>query len=247
MKTIGQKKRFAIEADIIKHLRGVFTVTAIVMGLTVPIRAVSAQGLPPGQLPTLTGEWWQWAMSIPISVNPLLDSTGERCMIGQRGSVWFLGGVNGGGSAERTCSVPEGLPLFFPVINAINANSPNVCGQGPNNFSVKDLRAALKPFIDGAQNLSVTVDGQDVKKTLLRRVQSDPFEVVLPEDNLFVAPCAGDSPAGVYSPAVDDGYYVALPPLRTGSHTIHFHADNANGSVAQDVVYHLTVAPVSLK
>ena len=144
------------------------------------LRAVSAQGLPPGQLPTLTGEWWQWAMSIPTSAKSLIGyDTGENCMIGQHGSVWFLGGVNGGGSAERTCSVPEGLPLFFPVINVIFANSPNVCGQGPDNFSVKDMRAVLKPLIDDARNLSVTVDGQDVKKTLLRRVQSNPFEVAL--------------------------------------------------------------------
>src|SRR5262249_53855422 len=101
----------------------VFVILSISMGFIVPLQAVSAQGLPPGQLPTLTGEWWQWAMSIPTSVNPLLDATGNNCMVGQRGSIWFLGGVNGGGSAERICSVPEGLPLFFPVINAINANS----------------------------------------------------------------------------------------------------------------------------
>lgn len=163
MRTRAYKNRLGIVANIVKHITTIFALAAMIMGLTVPIRAVSAQGLPPGQLPTLTGEWWQWAMSIPTSVNPLLDTTGERCMIGQRGSIWFLAGVNGGGSAERTCSVPEGLPLFFPVINAINANSPNVCGQGPNNISVKDLRAAIKPFIDGAEHLVVTVDGRDVK------------------------------------------------------------------------------------
>jgi hypothetical protein len=232
-------------------VKAVFAVLAISLGFIVPLRAVSAQGLPPGQLPTLTGEWWQWAMSIPTSVNPLLDTTGDNCMVGQRGSIWFLGGVNGGGSAERTCSVPEGLPLFFPVTNIIFANSPNVCGQGPENFTVKFMRGVIKPLVDSFRNLSVTVDGRDVKKTLLQRVQSDPFEVALPEDNLFVAPCSTQtppgSPAGIYSPAVDDGYYVALPPLKLGSHTIHFHADNADGTVAQDVVYHLTVVPVSLK
>jgi hypothetical protein len=109
------------------------------------------------------------------------------------------------------------------------------------------MRSQIKPFIDAAQNLSIMVDGQDVKKTLLRRVQSDPFELALPEDNLFVDLCGGDQPAGIFSPAVDNGYYVALPPLMVGLHTIHFHADNANGTVAQDVVYHLTVVPVSPK
>jgi hypothetical protein len=223
---MSETSEFDREETMKQAVKTVVTVLAISLGFIVPLRAVSAQGLPPGQLPTLTGEWWQWAMSIPTPVNPLLDTTGDNCMVGQRGSIWFLGGVNGGGLAERTCSVPEGLPLFFPVVNAINANSPNVCGQDSNNISVKDLRAALKRLIDGAQNLSVTVDGQNVKKTLLQRVQSDPFEVALPEDNLFVAPCSTQtppgSPAGTYSPAVDDGYYVALPPLKLGSHTIHF-------------------------
>jgi hypothetical protein len=110
------------------------------------------------------------------------------------------------------------------------------------------MRTQIKPFIDAAQNLSVTVDGQDVKKTLLRRVQSDPFEVALPADNLFLAPCSGDSPAGVFSPAVDDGYYVALPPLPTlppgKTHTIHWHVES--GTFLEDVTYHVTVVPVSL-
>src|SRR5258708_978188 len=59
----------------------------------------------------LSAEWWQWALSIPTSVNPLLelepkDPKEERCMIGQRGSVWFLAGVFGASAATRTCSVP---------------------------------------------------------------------------------------------------------------------------------------------
>jgi hypothetical protein len=40
--------------------------------------------LPPLQV--LTGQWWQWAYSIPASQNPLADDTGDRCLIGQRGS-----------------------------------------------------------------------------------------------------------------------------------------------------------------
>ena len=110
-------------------VRNVFVILSITVGLIVPIRGAFAQGLPPGQLPTLTGEWWQWAMSIPTSVNPLLDTTGERCMIGQRGSIWFLTGVNGGGSATLICSVPEDAALFFLVINSFFV--PLTVGRGP--------------------------------------------------------------------------------------------------------------------
>src|SRR5437762_7672685 len=55
-------------------------------------------------------EWWQFAYSIPVSENPLLDETGEKCVVGQHGAVWFLVGVfNTSGTAVRNeCSVPAG-------------------------------------------------------------------------------------------------------------------------------------------
>ena len=161
--------------------------------------------LPPGQLPAFTAEWWQWALSIPKSRNPLFDTTGENCMIGQRDVVWFLAGTLFGGSATRRCSVPEDKTLFFPVINISFFNSPNLCGQNSQSFTVAEQRTAIKPIIDAATNLSVTVDGIQVKKTLLQRVQSEVFDVVLPDDNVFLPdfpPC----PAGIYSPTVDDGF-----------------------------------------
>jgi hypothetical protein len=55
-----------------------------------------------------------------------------------------------------------------------------------------------------------------------------------------------DVPAGIFSPAVDDGYYVKLKQLRIGAHTLHLRAETATG-VDQDVTYNLTVVPVSKK
>src|SRR5262249_48077784 len=93
--------------------RSVFIIVAIGLSLMVPTRAAFAQGLPPGQLPALTAEWWQWALSIQTSVNPQLDGTGQNCMVGQRASIWFLAGVWLGGTAARACSVPEDTTIFF--------------------------------------------------------------------------------------------------------------------------------------
>ena len=234
-----------------KNTRDFFAIAAIAIGLTVPVKVVSAQGLPPGQLPELTGEWWQWAFSIPNSVSPLFDTTGENCMIGQRGSTWFLAGISGTGSATRSCDIPAGATMFFPVINFVNLNTP--CNQGGVNLTVKELQAQIQPAINGIHSVSVTVDGQDVKKTLLRRVVSDPFEAALPVQNLFgpdgCSPGVPVSP-GIYSPGVDGGDYVSLPPLSPGAHTLHFHAEsdsNVFGHVVQDVTYNLNSVPVSLK
>ena len=52
-----------------------------------------------------TAQWWQYALSIPTSVNPLLDPTGADCMVGQRDPIWFLAGIFPGGTATRTCAV----------------------------------------------------------------------------------------------------------------------------------------------
>ena len=47
--------------------------------------------------------------------------------------------------------VSEDKTLFFPVANAININSPNVCGSPPENEPVTDLRAMSKATVDGAK------------------------------------------------------------------------------------------------
>src|SRR5437867_9117304 len=97
------------------------TITGITLALLVASNPALAQ--------ELSTQWWQWALSLPPSVNPQTDTTGEDCVVGQRGSTWFLAGVFGGGTASRTCSIPQGTTLFFPIINSVNINTPNVCGQ----------------------------------------------------------------------------------------------------------------------
>jgi hypothetical protein len=194
----------------------------------------------------LSAEWWQWTLSFPVAESPQLDATGERCAVGQRGSVWFLVG-NFGGTTTRSCSVPEGKTLFFPVVNSVNIDSPNVCGQGPDRTPLPDLRLLPAVSVDGATGLVVEVDGKPIKTG--RRVQSRVFEVTLPEDNVFDTPCAslGGVPSGIYSPAVDDGVYVELPPLAAGNHIVHFHAENPAEAFTLDVTYNLNVVPVLLK
>jgi hypothetical protein len=225
-------------------------ITAILIGVTIglvlPMLAFADSNSSP-PLSALTGQWWGWALSIPTGQNPQLDPTGQDCMVGQRGELWFLAGVFGGGTATRACSVPENKTLFFPVINSVNFNTPD-CGQGGENFDVRKLISLITPSIDAAQNLSVTVDGKPLHKKQLQRVLSVPFPTAIPADNVFGSDACGTGvplPAGIYSPSMDDGYYVLLPALKVGPHTLQFHAES--GAFLQDVTYNLTVVPVSLK
>ena len=243
-------------------------IAGIAMGLTMLTGASSADTfpLPPGPqpprpLPELTAEWWQWVYSIPQPYdasgaflppyNPLSDSSGANCVAGQRGSVWFLAGTNGAtGPATRSCSVPEGASIFFPVISFVNFNTPG-CPPGTPNMTVRQLRAPLQPAIDSVKAIFVTVDGADVTKTLVKLVQTLPFELAFPAQNIFGPQICNGTPLlpGIYSPAVSEGYYVWLPPLtpRT-THTISFSASGGTsffGPNVQNVTYKIVVEPVS--
>jgi hypothetical protein len=193
----------------------------------------------------LSAQWWQWALSIPTAANPLTDVTGTNCMVGQRGDVWFLAGTFlTGGTVSRRCSVPQGVSLFFPIVNSVQVNAPFICGQG-GPLSVADMRALAAPFIDGMSAVAATLDSVALKG--VRRIQSDPFYAVLPTDNIFLSPCGGGVPAGIFSPSVDDGYYVKVDGLTAGVHTLQLTAANTSAGFNLNVTYTLDVIPVMFK
>ena len=72
----------------------------------------------------LLNEWWQWALSIPSAVNPILDNSGKNCSIGQRGNLWLLAG-NTGGRTVRDCTLPAAKNAYHsPVSSSGQATSP---------------------------------------------------------------------------------------------------------------------------
>jgi hypothetical protein len=211
---------------------------AVIVAVILPANTAVAKKAGASQL---ASEWWQWVLSIPSSINPLYDTTGDNCTVGQHGANWFLAG-SWVGPVTRDCDVPHGVTVFFPVINEVNFDTPGQCGQGaplPSSF----YRSLSKAFIDGAANLSVVLDGKPVTK--MSRMQSPVFELVLPEDNVFVfAGICADLTDGIYSPAVDDGFYVQLSGLSVGEHTLQIHAENPSQGATLDVTYNLNVVPV---
>ncbi len=222
-------------------------VTAIAIGTLAFINTAFSEtphhALSPQLAQQLSAEWWQLISSLPTDVNPQFDDSSGECVVGQRGDVWLLAGTFSGEPTTRTCSVPEGKGLYFPVINQYQFNSPNVCGQDGESLTARQMRANIAPLINDATNLSVTLDGKMVKT--IQRVKSDVFDVALPEQNIYtyfgILPC----PAGIYSPAVDDGYYAYIKKLNPGPHILHIHAES--GAFIVDNTYNLTVVPVTLK
>jgi hypothetical protein len=179
-----------------------------------------------------SARWWQWLLSIPAAVNPNLDTTGANCAQGQSANVWFLAGTFGG-SAARTCTVPAGKALFFPMIN-------NVAFQPNTTDTLNSLRSQAAGLID---NVSVTslicsIDGKRCALDLsLFRVTSPSFSVIVPPNGLI----APDSYNGATNPPfVSDGYWMFLAPLPTGQHVINF-GGTSSGGFTVNVTYNLTV------
>ncbi len=219
----------------------VLCLAAMVLLLPAPFRIATADGpvqvlAPESAVPyhpysVLAAKWWKWVGAAPVSVNPVLDPTGEHCAQGQSGDVWFLAGTFGG-TVTRTCTVPRGKLLFFPIYNVAWA------GTEPTD-TAKMAREAVKEAIDqvNVADLSVEIDGKSVSQLERYRIYEPPslkslpiFNLNLPEDNVF-----GLDP-GVYKPCSTDGYYLLIAPLAPGSHTIHIAAKDF-----LDVTYQLTI------
>jgi hypothetical protein len=187
-----------------------------------------------------SGAWWQWNFSFTADMNPVSDPTGELAGLGQSGPVWFLAG-NFGGTTVRTATVPAGKGLFFPIIDTIWINIPEL-GDNPWSDEQREFaRAFIAPFVDNAFNLSCTIDGvavQDIESYRAVTPDGSEYPITFPENNVW------GIPAGTYGPSVDDGVYLMLAPLRPGAHTIHITSASQGsvlGDFALDVTYHLTV------
>lgn len=176
-------------------------------------------------------KWWQWVLAQPIPTNPNLDLTGQYCGIGQSGPVWFLAGTFGQ-TADRTCKVPAGKALFFPVANWAYIGFP----WDPSDTALV-AQQNCKAGIDGLKDYGALVDGVQIRNLSLYRLyhgelNSLPvFNATLPDNNII------GQPAGSYGPNSTDGYYLMLAPLTPGKHEVEFYAKE----FGVEVTYHLTV------
>jgi hypothetical protein len=187
--------------------------------------------------------WYQYIYSVPQDTNPLLDDTGANASVNQSGPVFYLVGKvdNGSGqpiTVERTVTVTDDKFLFFPLINI---NTDNVGASTPS--TVEELTAAAKANIDTVDMLHASIDGEQIAEADLftHREQSPVFSYTLPENNIYAA-FGLTVPAGEITPAVADGYWLAVAPLSVGTHDINFGGHNNTATpFSLDVTYHVNV------
>jgi hypothetical protein len=195
--------------------------------------------------------WWQWAFSIPVASHPLFDN--GDCSVGQSGAVWFLGGKFCqvgqicSGSATRSCSVPAGKALYFPILN-VEDSAPEEprfgCGDSLPPLvagTIAEMRLCDELVMDGTHDMSAEIDGVAVPDVQNRfRVQSSAFGITLPKDNLLNAIGEGPFPKGTSFPTVDDGVYLMLSPLPPGTHVLQFQGTFSSG-FTESITYNLSV------
>jgi hypothetical protein len=187
--------------------------------------------------------WNQWADSIKVAEHPLFDN--GPCDKGQSGPVWFLGGkfcANGANCAyvaNRSCSVPYGKALFFPIIDAEDSALEESVNEHPGlpDYQLINYLRSYTTGIDGSKDIFCQIDHQPVQQLQKYGVYSEAFGFTIPDDNLFraVYPAPNDFQQGTYFPGVDFGYYLMLQPLSPGVHTLHF------GASWLDITYQITV------
>jgi hypothetical protein len=155
--------------------------------------------------------WWQWILSIPQKHSPAKDNDGKDCAQKQSGPVWFLAGTfDSKPAAERTCAIPAGKAVFFPIITTEKSYV-----EFPEFKSEAELRSRAEDAIDRVKNVWARVDGTPIENLHQYRVKSHLFSITYVENNVIGLPPRN-------SEAVAEGYYIMLYPLSTGKHDIHF-------------------------
>lgn len=140
-----------------------------------------------------------------------------------------------GGAVIRSCTVPAGKALFFPLI-------VNECSyaENPNLKTLSKLIDCAKSADNNLNYLTLNVDGVSIPNLEKYRITSTKlFNFTFAKDNI-----AG-VPPGPTSGALD-GWFAYLKPLPPGPHIIRFGGAETSTTPGQpnlavDATYHLTV------
>jgi hypothetical protein len=232
-------------------LRFTFSILVVMMLLVVMTGPALAQGNPnPGVIPNnaqyekLSIEWWLWAFQFGTDL-PFFNPGGPVDLSeNQSGHVWFLAGVffpdPSNGPVIRTGTIPSGTSLFFPLANVVvdypcpaEFNFEPDPGESLEHF----LQRFGNEFVPDLPDLFATIDGIPLTDLSSYKVTTSLFMFQAdPGLSTIYDPCI----TGESQPGVSVGYWLWLPPLPPGEHTLHFGAPSYYG---QDITYIITVVP----
>lgn len=174
-----------------------------------------------------TARWWEWVLSIPKTDNPLVDENGRNCANNQSGPVWFLAGTLKG-PAERSCTIAADKAILFPVIN-FEASVAE--GDGTTD---EELAARAEFEMDQITNMHAMISGTNVNELKQYRIQSPPFDVTLPPDNVLGLQAQTTK-------MISEGYWLFLKPLKPGKYDLNSFGSCLAGRIKIGISYNLTI------
>ncbi|MDX3224875.1 hypothetical protein PV419_03895 [Streptomyces sp. ME19-01-6] len=134
----------------------------------------------------------------------MADEDGRSCRRNQPDDVWFLAGTFGG-QVERSCTVPSGRPVAFPLVNLVG-------GAGD-----------CADFMETATG-TASLDGRDLRPDRYRgttiTVTAAPRNPVTEASGRFTG--------------TGCGLWVQLPPLKAGEHTLKIRGRSGEFTVGVD-------------
>ncbi len=153
--------------------------------------------------------WWQWSLALPVNGHPFIECM-KDFSAGQSGNVWYWAAPEG----RVTCkeNIPQGKAIFLAVrdVEVSSLEDPPFYGA-----TEAEQRRAAQWFANHIVDVFCLIDGVPVQKIADFRFLTRQFVFSAPTPWIFGA-------VGASGTAAADGYYVMVPPLPKGNHTIHY-------------------------
>ena len=191
----------------------------------------------------LAADWWKWSQEMPLTnsagaIHPLFDTPQFDVSESQTSDVWFLAAPFG--TTQRSCLIPAGKALFFPIFNVESSNLE------PDPFygaTAEDQAENAKRWADHVVDLFCEIDGIPAPNLGAYRVRSPQIRLTVPTPWI-------QGQTGGQGTSSGDGYFVFLSPLAPGQHRLHFGGrihlakpqDPLDLSEAINMTYRITVA-----
>lgn len=213
--------------------------------------------IPPSDLPyglsyeEWSAKWWQWYMG--LETNHIENVGNPEICSGPGSRVRFLYGAPATTTATRHVIIGPDISLFFPILGFIADNTAcPVSDFGTNT----DAQLAAE-VVEGWSGVTVTtctidgvaIEGLDDPVTSIYSVVSPAFSYTIAEKDSIISLVEGEDciPGGttIY-PAVAEGAYLMLAPLKPGKHTIGFvgvYGPVSAPNLKLDITYEITVLP----
>ena len=214
-------------------LAALVLLTAATSSLAAP---AAPEVLPPSSLPygysyeEWSAKWWQWTLGQDTKHYQLVGDPG--ICSGPASRVRFPGPSTVGGDAIHVetnhITIAAGTPLFFAVF-AVWQDNGNCPLSAFTTFTPDQLAGFVEQTWSATTETTCTIDGISIEgmedpTNSVYNVVSPPFSYTTAEkDNVLAAVFGATCIPGDYTiyPAVADGLYVMVAPLKPGKHTIH--------------------------